>query len=135
MEANNPLNPHELYLNTFDPVLRLSHSGELYANPRAAVALEGTAQSKTDWLLFDQLSINEFALLWVPKRDDAVKIRRHKSGSTFVLSARPLLLLRPDLRVEAGRIRVIPYRVDQTEAGARFVVDLKGEDNIPSSRR
>lgn len=136
MEATNPLLPKQLWLESFDAVLRLNHSGELYANPRAAATLDGTAQSKTEWLLFDQRTIYEFALLWVPKgTDGAVKIRRPKTGNTFIFSALPLLLLRPALRVAAGRIRIIPYRIDKTETGALFVLDVSKEDNIPSSRR
>jgi hypothetical protein len=135
MEANNPLIPQQLWLDSFDPVLRLNTGGDLYANPRAAAALYGTAQSKTDWLLFDQIALNEFALLWVPKdTPGATKVRRPKSGNTFTFSARPLLLLRPILRVAVGRIRIIPYRIDQTEQGARFVIDVSKEDNIPSNR-
>jgi hypothetical protein len=136
MEVTKPLIPQQLWLESFDAVLRLNHSGELYANPRAALNLDGTAQFKTEWLLFDQIGQDDCALRWVPKGTAGqVKVRRPSQGNTLQFSAYPLLLERPVLRVAPGRIRIIPYRIDQTETGPLFVLDLSKEENIPSSRR
>lgn len=55
--------------------------------------------------------------------------------NTLSFSARPLLLLKPFLKVPPGRIRLIPYRVDQTEHGALFVLNIAQDENVPSSRR
>lgn len=135
MKIVNPVIPDQIRLEAFPLSLRLNHGGELYANPAVTISLDATGKIITNFLLFDEHNLNEFALHWVPKRAGAVKTRRSKSGSTLTFSATPLLLRRPDLRVEAGRIRLLPFRIDQTDEGALFVLDLTKEENIPSSRR
>jgi hypothetical protein len=136
MQVIKPLIPQQLWLESFDAVLRLANNGQLYANPRAAADLDGTAQFKTEWLLFDQIGENRFALHWVPRGTAGhVKVLRPSEGNTLQFSALPLLLERPVLRVAPGRIRIIPYRIDQTENGPLFVLDVSREENVPSSRR
>lgn len=135
MKLVNPVIPEQIRLEAYPRSLRLNHNGELYCNPAVTISLDATGKYVTDWLLFDELNTSEFALHWVPKREGAVKTRRSKSGTTLLFSATPLLLKRPDLRVEAGRIRLIPFRIDKTDEGDLFVLDLTKEENIPSSRR
>lgn len=136
MKVIRPLIPEQLRLDSYGPKLHLNHSGELYANPAATAALDSSGLSPTDWLLFDQIAETEVALHWVPRgTTGARKVRRPKSGNTATFSASPLLLLFPRLRVPAGRIRVIPFRIDQTEEGRLFVMEVDKEENVPSSRQ
>lgn len=135
MKVTKPLIPEQLRLESYDPQLHLNHSGELYANPVATAALDATGLSPTDLLLFDQIAETEVALHWVPRgTKGARKVRRPKSGNTASFSASPILLLFPRLRVPAGRIRLIPFRIDQTEEGAMFVMEINKEESITSSR-
>jgi hypothetical protein len=136
LKLTKPLIPEQLRLDSFDAELRLSHNGELYANPGATAHLDSTAQSHTDSLLFDQLSDTEVALHWVARgTNGSSRVRRPKKGNTALFSGTPLLLLFPKLRVPAGRIRRIPYRIDAKREGPLFVLDLTNEESIPSSRR
>lgn len=134
MKLVRPLIPEQLRIDSYGPELHLNHSGDLYANPCVTAALDSTGFSPTEWLLFDQIADTEVALHWVPRgTTGASRVRRPKNGRTATFSGSPLLLLFPRLRVPARRIRLIPFRVDQTEEGLLFVMEVSKEESIPSS--
>jgi hypothetical protein len=114
---------------------RLNSRHQLGFNVITLAGLDGTATVKTDFLGFEPLDdANRYAVDHVIKgTDGAVALKRSKSERTGSVSFGPVLADRPDLKVEKGRLRMIPWTIDPDSG--RFILELAQEENIPAPVR
>lgn len=83
---------------------------------------------------FEPLTESRWAVDLVPKGTaGASAITRSKNNKTATTSFGAVLADRPDLKVEKGRQRQIPWIIDPETN--RFVLLLDQEENIPSPKR
>lgn len=135
MQPINPVIADAIRFQFFDPALRVSARGQAYANPLVWGALESIA-TPTGRLVYDQRSETEFALLWVKQgTPGSVKVCKKETERTATFSFGPMLALVPALRVQRGFIRRLPFRLEPVEGGTLFLIDIKEEQVVPSSRR
>jgi hypothetical protein len=129
-----PIVVQQLRIELRPQVIRLNARHQAYANPHAMTALDATCTSRTTThLLFDQWSETEIAIHWVEKETPgAVPIKRQQQTGLF--SFGPVVTLYPGLKVQRGRLRQIPFRLDESDEGSVFVLDLTNTEVILSSR-
>lgn len=132
MEPINPVIAEDIRFGRHDPALRVSARGQAYANPLVWGALESIA-TPTGRLVYDQRSETEFALLWV-KRGTRGSVTATAKGGTATFSFGPVLAMVPALRVQRGYIRLVPFRLEQVGNFTLFLIDIKQEHVVPSSR-
>jgi hypothetical protein len=135
VKLHRPLVAQQIWQERVDRALRLNTYNQLYANPVVMAALDATCTRRTaKHLLYDQLSETEVALHWVEKgTEGALSVKRQ--GNSGLFSFGIVLALYPALHVPRGRIRRIPYRVDETPEGALFVLELDRTEVVLSKRR
>lgn len=97
-------------------------------------ALDSTVPMKQDYIAFEEISATRIAVDEVPEgTDGAVPLQRSKSEKTATSGPGPVLAMHPELEVEVGRQRLIPWMIDpQTK---RFILLLDEEKNIPSPKK
>lgn len=126
-----PLILEEIQLGLFDPALRLTKKGQVYANPLVMGALNGVA-SATGFLGYSLRGESTVILRWVQKGTrGAVKVRRKDGERTAIWSFGPVLALYPDLKVEKGYVRRFPFRVEEGE----FLIDVTVNEVVLSKRK
>jgi hypothetical protein len=135
VKPTRPLVAQQIRQERVDRALRLNAQSQLYANPVVMAALDATCTRRTaKHLLYDQLSETEVALHWVEKgTEGALAVKRQGNCGLFAFGT--VLALYPALHVPRGRIRRIPYRVDETPEGALFVLALDRTEVVLSRRR
>lgn len=134
MEPINPVIADALRFDRYDPALRVSARGQAYANPVVWAALESIA-TPTGYLVYDQRSETEFALIWVKRGTrGAVKVTHREGERTATFSFGPMLALIPALRVQSGFIRLIPFRLQPVDRGVLLLLRILEEQVVPSTR-
>ncbi|HLO03237.1 MAG TPA: hypothetical protein VK191_09020 [Symbiobacteriaceae bacterium] len=109
--------------------------GQASFNPPSYRALESCNQPPAGlFAAFDKINDRLWACDLVAKgTDGAVVLQRSKNNKTARCSFGAVLAERPDLKVEAGRQRKIPWYIDKAEN--RFILQLDLEENIPAPKR
>ncbi|HLO03032.1 MAG TPA: hypothetical protein VK191_07995 [Symbiobacteriaceae bacterium] len=121
------VNIAEALLSTFDPAVFQNVRKELYFNPRAMAAFHSTVDTPDVAVAYDILSDDEVALIFAPKGDDTVLLRRSNTLRTGTCSFRTIIQLMPELRNVRGKQNRYPYRIDTLEDGSQRFVLLVGE--------
>lgn len=111
--------------------LSLDARGRVRFNPPTLDGLY-SCNEKRLWVGFQQLSADRWALDLLPKRGPGlVKLARAKSENTATCSFGAVLADRPELKVESGRLRLIPWAIEEN----RFILLLDQEENIPAPKK
>lgn len=108
--------------------------GQISFNPPTFAALLACNNLPPLWAAFGPINDQQWACDLVEKgTPGAVKVHRSTSENTARCSFGAVLAERPDLKVESGRQRVIPWTIDAKEN--RFILQLDQEENIPAPKR
>jgi hypothetical protein len=120
-----------------DHALRINASNQVYCNPATTADLDSTAATVPSLhVAYRPISETKFEILWVPQgTPGAVEVTRSSNQTTLSFSFAPVLALYPGLKVEKRWIRRIPYTIETTAEGKRFVLDLEKDQVVQSSRR
>lgn len=124
-EIRNQEKPHAAVLNS---------RNQVSFNPPSFAALLLCNDPPTTWAAFEQIDDHHWACDLVENgTPGAVKLQRAKNENTAHCSFGAVLAERPDLKVEVGRQRLIPWTIDNSEN--RFILELDKEENIPAPKR
>jgi hypothetical protein len=135
MEQKNLLPKRKVGIDMYDPALRLNFLKMGYCNPATMAALDSLVPVPTGHVAFALLSGTEILVEWVDKRvEGAVPVHRYPNERTGSFSFTPVLARYPSLKVRSGRIRRIPFRIDELPSGKRFVLELAKCEVILSER-
>lgn len=114
--------------------VKVNSRDQLGWNPVTLAALDGTVAMKSDFIAFEELSQTQIAVDPVEEgTPGCVPLQRSKSEKTATSGPGPILALHPELKVEVGRQRLIPWMIDPNSH--RFILLLDKEENIPAPKK
>lgn len=124
-EIRDAEKPHAVFVNSRDQVS---------FNLPSLGALLSCNQPPYLFAAFDKINDRQWACDLVPKGTaGCVVFRRSKNNNTGSCSFGAVLAERPDLKVEVGRQRMIPWMIDTAEN--RFILLIDKAENIPAPKR